>query len=61
MKFPEVSVAMGDDKVKAALAAGAEYLVANDSGCLMHLAGVIHRQGLPLRTMHLAELLAKRE
>jgi len=61
VKFPEVSVAMGDDKVKAALAAGAEYLVANDSGCLMHLAGVIHRQGLPLRTIHLAELLAKRE
>src|SRR5437867_1510468 len=61
VKFPEVSVAMGEDKLKAAVAAGAEYLVANDSGCLMHLAGVIHRQGLPLRTMHLAELLAKRE
>jgi len=36
-------------------------VVANNAGCLMHLAGVIHRQGLPLRTMHLAELLAKRE
>jgi L-lactate dehydrogenase complex protein LldE len=57
VKFPEVSVAMGEDKVRAALEAGAEYLVANDAGCLMHLAGLIHRQGLPLRTMHLAELL----
>jgi L-lactate dehydrogenase complex protein LldE len=61
VKFPEVSVAMGEDKIRAATGAGAEYLVANDSGCLMHLAGVIHRQGLAVRTMHLAELLAKRE
>jgi len=61
VKFPEVSVAMGEDKLRAATAAGAEVLVANDSGCLMHLAGVIHRQGLPLRTMHLAELLARQE
>ena len=58
VKFPEVSVAMGKDKVRAALDAGAEYLVANDSGCLMHLAGLIHRQRLPLKTVHLAEVLA---
>lgn len=58
VKFPEVSVAMGEDKVRAALDAGAEYLVANDSGCLMHVAGLIHRQGLPLKTLHLAEVLA---
>jgi L-lactate dehydrogenase complex protein LldE len=57
VKFPEVSVAMGEDKVRAAMSAGAEYLVANDSGCLMHLAGLIHRQGLPLKTLHLAEVL----
>ena len=61
VKFPEVSVAMGEDKVRAAAQAGAEVLVANDSGCLMHLAGLIHRQGLPLQTMHLAELLARQE
>lgn len=61
VKFPEVSVAMAEDKVRAAVEARAEYLVANDSGCLMHLAGLIHRQGLPLKTLHLAELLAKRE
>ena len=60
VKFPEVSVAMGEDKLKAAAAAGAEYLVANDAGCLMHLAGLAHRQGLALKTMHLAEVLASR-
>jgi L-lactate dehydrogenase complex protein LldE len=61
VKFPEVSLAMGQDKVQAATQAGAEYLVANDAGCLMHMAGVIHRQGLGLKTIHLAELLARRE
>jgi len=60
VKFPEVSVAMGEDKIKAATAGGAEYLVANDSGCLMHLAGLIHRQNAPIKTVHLAEVLASR-
>jgi len=44
VKFPEVSVAMGEDKLKAAVAAGAEYLVANDSGCLMHLAELLAKK-----------------
>jgi len=61
VKFPEVSVAMGQDKLRAASDAGADVIVANDSSCLMHLAGVIHREGLPLRTMHLAEVLARNE
>jgi L-lactate dehydrogenase complex protein LldE len=59
VKFPEVSAAMGQDKLRLASETHAEYLVANDSGCLMHLAGMIHRQGLPLKTMHLAEVLAQ--
>ena len=61
VKFPEVSVARGEDKIRAAVESGAEYLVANDSGCLMHIAGLIHRRGMPLKTMHLAQLLAQQE
>jgi L-lactate dehydrogenase complex protein LldE len=60
VKFPEVSAAMGQDKLQFAAQTKAEYLVANDSGCLMHLGGMIHRQALPLRTMHLAEVLAQK-
>ena len=60
VKFPEVSVSMGEDKIRAAIESGAEYLVANDSGCLMHVAGLIHRKNLPLKTMHLAQLLDSR-
>jgi L-lactate dehydrogenase complex protein LldE len=59
VKFSEVSAAMGQDKLRAASEARAEFLVANDSGCLMHLAGLVHRQGLPLKTLHLAEVLAQ--
>jgi L-lactate dehydrogenase complex protein LldE len=61
VKFPEVSVPMGEDKVRAASQTGAEYLVAADGGCLMHLAGLIHRQGSALKTLHLAEVLAQEE
>ena len=60
VKFPEVSVPMGQDKLRAAGGTGAEYLVAADGGCLMHLAGLIHRQGLPLKTIHLAEVLTSK-
>jgi L-lactate dehydrogenase complex protein LldE len=61
VKFPEVSVAMAEDKLRAVADTGAEVIVANDSSCLMQMAGAIHRRGLPLETMHLAELLAKQE
>jgi L-lactate dehydrogenase complex protein LldE len=61
VKFPEVSVPMGQDKVRAASQTGAEYLVAADGGCLMHLSGLIHRERLPLKTLHLAEVLAQQE
>lgn len=61
IKFPEISTAILEDKLRNASAAGAEYLVANDSGCLMHVGGGASRQRLPFRTLHLAELLAKQE
>lgn len=36
-KFPEVSVAMGDQKLAEAAATGTHYLVSADPGCLLHL------------------------
>jgi L-lactate dehydrogenase complex protein LldE len=58
VKFPMISTAMGDAKCAAALETGAEYIVSNDSSCLMHLQGLLRRQGKPLKTIHLAEVLA---
>ncbi len=57
-KFPMISTAMGEVKCAAALETGAEYIVSNDSSCLMHLQGLLDRQGNKLKTIHLAEVLA---
>ncbi len=58
-KFPMISTAMGEGKCASALETKAEYIVSNDSSCLMHLQGLIDRQRKPLRTMHLVEVLAR--
>lgn len=59
VKSPELSVAMGDEKLDDVLATGAEVLVGADPSCLLHLQGRARRRGLPLRVMHIAELLAE--
>ena len=58
MKNCDTSVAMGNDKVEDVLGTGAEVLASADTSCLMHLGGLLSRRGSPVRTMHLAEILA---
>lgn len=58
VKNPDVSVAMGADKARHALDTGAEYLVAGDNACLMHIGGLMHRQNAGIKPIHLAEILA---
>jgi L-lactate dehydrogenase complex protein LldE len=60
VKFPEVSGAMARTKIDSIQKTGASTIVSIDSSCLMQLQGVIDRAGLPLRTLHLAEVLASR-
>ena len=60
VKFPEVSGAMARTKLDAMLKTGATHVVSADASCLMQLAGVIARDRLPLKTIHLAEVLASR-
>ncbi len=60
VKFPEVSGAMARTKIDSIRKTGAGTVVSIDSSCLMQLQGVIARAGLPIRTMHLAEVLASR-
>ena len=55
---PEVSVCMGRDKVKDHMSTGAEYITGADSSCLMHMEGVIKRDNLPIKTIHIVEILA---
>jgi L-lactate dehydrogenase complex protein LldE len=58
IKFPEVSGAMARTKIDSIQQTGASTIVSIDSSCLMQLQGVIDRAGLPIRTLHLAEVLA---
>jgi L-lactate dehydrogenase complex protein LldE len=60
VKFPEVSGAMARTKIDSIQMTGASTVVSIDSSCLMQLQGVIDRAGLPIRTMHLAEVLNSR-
>ncbi len=56
-KFPMISTAMGEVKCSLAKETAADYIVSNDSSCLMHIQGVLDRQGIKLKTIHLAQVL----
>jgi L-lactate dehydrogenase complex protein LldE len=60
VKFAEVSGGMARAKIDSILRTGASAVVSVDSSCLMQLPGALSRAGLPVRTMHLAEVLASR-
>jgi L-lactate dehydrogenase complex protein LldE len=52
-----VSARMGQDKVRDHSAAGAEYIVTPDMSCAMHQEGCARRLGLPLKFIHIAQVL----
>jgi L-lactate dehydrogenase complex protein LldE len=60
VKFPEVSGGMARTKIDSILRTGAQTVVSIDSSCLMQLEGTLRRAGAPVRTLHLAEVLARR-
>jgi L-lactate dehydrogenase complex protein LldE len=59
-KFAGISGSMARTKLQSIEKTGAEIVVSIDSSCLMQLQGALHRANSPIRTMHLAELLAAR-
>jgi L-lactate dehydrogenase complex protein LldE len=61
VKYPQISDAMLQKKIAALKRAGVDTLVSCDAGCLLHIAGRLHRQGDAIRVMHLAEVLNARQ
>lgn len=61
VKMGDISSAMVDEKVKHIKETGADVLIGGDCGCLMNIGGRIEREGLPVRVMHLAEVLNRRK
>jgi len=61
VKYPEISVAILDNKIESIEKSGVRAVISGDASCLMQIGGRMSRQASPVLTMHLAELLASRE
>ena len=57
IKYPEISGAMLNDKLKFAGETGATAVTACDSSCLMHIGGGIEKRGLSIEALHIAQVL----
>lgn len=58
VKNEPISTAMAEHKIQQALKTGAEYIVSTDASCLMHQQSFIDKHKLPIKTMHLVDILA---
>jgi len=58
VKYPAISNAIVGEKASAIAATGADLLLAGDLGCLMNMAGKLHRDGSTVRAYHAIELIA---
>lgn len=54
-----VSCRMGLDRLNDHRGAGAQVVTSTDISCLLHLEGLARRLGMPLRVMHVAEILVE--
>ena len=59
VKFEPISIAMAQTKVQSAIATGAEFLITTDVSCMMHIQGYIDKYELPLKCLHIADILAE--
>jgi L-lactate dehydrogenase complex protein LldE len=59
VKNPDISAAMAEQKVLNAIETGAEYIVSTEASCLMNINGFINKHKLPVKGIHLADILAK--
>lgn len=59
VKFPQISTAMAEVKCGSILETKAEYVISNDSSCLMQIQGWLNRNVGTVKCLHLAEVLAQ--
>lgn len=60
VKMSQISEQMVDEKVQHVVDTEADYLVGADAGCLLNIGGRINRLGVPIKVMHIAEVLNSR-
>ena len=57
VKNAAISGGMLENKIRSLEASGAETVISCDMGCLLHLAGGLHRKGSKLAVKHIAQVL----
>ena len=58
VKYESISIGMAQTKVQSALQTGAQYIISTDVSCMMHIQGYIDKNKIPLKTLHIADVLA---
>jgi len=58
VKFKGISSAMAQQKVEWAMETGAEYIVGTESSCMLNIQSYIKKHKLPIKTIHIADILA---
>ncbi|MBN2669648.1 MAG: (Fe-S)-binding protein [Bacteroidales bacterium] len=58
-KFDGIASAMTQQKVENAINTGAEYIVGTEASCLMNIQAYIDKYQLPIRTIHIVDVLAQ--
>ncbi len=58
VKNEAISTAMVDKKTINAIATGAEYIVSTEASCLMNINSYCQKNNLPIKGIHLADILA---
>jgi L-lactate dehydrogenase complex protein LldE len=60
VEHPELSAELLKRKISNLETSTSPTLVLADTGCRMHIAGGLHRQGKPQKVVHIAEVLDSR-
>jgi len=56
-KFQSISSAMTEQKVEHAMASGAEFIISTESSCLLNIESYIQKHRLPIKPVHIADIL----
>lgn len=59
VKYPQISTAMAEVKCNSILETKADFVISNDSSCLMQIGGWLNRNVGNVKCLHLAEVLAQ--
>ena len=57
VSFPNISNSMGSLKIEKLTACQPDVVAAADMGCMMHFGGMMQKQNMPVKRLHVAQIL----